>query len=177
MPVRVSTRNRTMLPKRPPPNSDRYTPVPMPPGMPTTQERRSKTAEPTIALPMPPPSPTGRGGSTRNLKLSALIPRIAMYERMMTSVLIATKVHNAVNDVITALVARRERSMAERFLILWRKSSCVRANQQFALNRHSDSGRPARDPPNEHACDGVHDKGHKEKNQSQFNQRTQVNIG
>ena len=37
---------------------------------------------------------------------------------MMANVLIANKVHNAVNDVITALMARRDRSVRERALII-----------------------------------------------------------
>src|ERR1051326_5443387 len=119
MPVSVSIRNLTALTSQPPPNSERYTPQEMPIGIPTTHDSSNKSPDPTTALPMPPPSPTGRGVSTKNRKFSAAIPRIAMYARMTNRIPTAANVHNAVSDVITALTERRDRSEREsRFIIL-----------------------------------------------------------
>src|ERR1051325_4689319 len=89
----------------------------MPTGIPTTHESSSKRPDPTIALPMPPPSPTGRGVSTKKRKFSALIPRMAMYERITIKVPTATTVHSAVTEVMTALTERRVRSDLERAFI------------------------------------------------------------
>src|SRR2546422_10791340 len=86
--------------------------------MPTRQDSSSRTAEPTIALPMPPPSPTGRGVSIRKRKFIAPMPRIAIYERMIASALIANRVQNAVSVVSEALMARRDRSVLESVLII-----------------------------------------------------------
>src|SRR5438105_5318771 len=143
----------------------------MPAGMPITQESKSRTAEPTIALPMPPPSPTGRGVSTRNRKLIDPIPRIAMWERMIASVLTANKVQSAVSMVITALWARRDRSVRERVLI-----TVAQVVKLRALRGHSYAGCSARDSPHQHAGDCVDDKGNQEKDQAELDQRTQINV-
>src|SRR2546421_3358239 len=91
-----------------------------PTGIPTAHESRSNSPDPTIALPMPPPSPTGRGVSTKNRKLSALIPRMAMYERIRIRIPTPTNVHSAVSEVITALTERRNRSdLLSRFVVIF----------------------------------------------------------
>src|ERR1043165_2683885 len=118
MPVTVSIRNLTALTNQPPPNSERYTPQAMPIGIPTTHESSSNTPEPTTALPMPPPSPTGRGVSIRNRRFSAVIPRIAMYARITNRIPTAANVQSAVSEVITALTERRDRSDRESFFII-----------------------------------------------------------
>ena len=78
IPVKVSTRNRTKLPKRPVPNSERKIPTAIPNGKPISDESPSKTSVPRIALPIPPPSPTGRGLSTKKCRLSDPRPRSAI---------------------------------------------------------------------------------------------------
>src|SRR5439155_17568440 len=72
--------------------------------------------EPTIALPMPPPSPTGRGLSNRKRRLSAPIPRIAIYERMIRRIPTAPNVQSAVSVVINCLAVRRVRSVPEKLM-------------------------------------------------------------
>jgi hypothetical protein len=49
----------------------------------------------------------------------------------MTSVLIASKVHKAVNEVMTALVDRRERSVRERAFISSLQVILAYANQKL----------------------------------------------
>src|SRR5438105_2705291 len=90
----------------------------MPIGIPTTHESSNNSPDPTTALPMPPPSPTGRGVSIRNRRFSAAIPRIAMYARMTNRTPTAANVHTAVSEVITALTERRDRSERESFFMV-----------------------------------------------------------
>src|SRR5687767_8805687 len=87
--------------------------------MPARHANDNKTAEPIIALPMPPPSPTGFGDSTRNASVRELTPRRAMYQRIIASTPTARIVHNDVRPVIVALIMRRVLSDRESFMFFF----------------------------------------------------------
>src|SRR6266852_7859076 len=107
-PERTSVMNRTASPTRPSPRSARKSPVPIPIGKPNTQANPTRTIEPMIPLPTPPPvSPTGLGRDVNSDQDSPAAPLESTSQNSDTRGISATTTATAQRQVIATLASLR----------------------------------------------------------------------
>src|SRR2546429_5808193 len=108
---------------------------------------------------------------------------------MMNKTPTATNVQKAVSEVITALTERRDRSELVSFAICYGTATGRKRDQGLRIESLdpvatapgsdtscSCSCRPPRHAPNHQPRHRIHYEGNEEKNQTKFDQGTQINI-